>query len=299
MSIDRQKHPRPRIAGRIHAAAFRHRRSSLFDGHDAAINIMRRLIQAQGAEVVHLGPQPQRRRRRARYRAAGRCGRHRVVVVSRRPCRILQVHGGHAQGTRRGTYPRVRRRRRHDHAGGNRRPAKLRWSRERIYHPNDGMHMGLTAMIEDVVRRASERSRRGGTSGRCDARRRNLRRQNAHRHRRRRVRRSRTRAPAQGMATRGRQRRRCSDLTGTGGAGKSSVVDELLLRFLHAFPHMRIAVLAVDPTRRRSGRGALLGDRITHEFAGGSKTRVHALLRWQRAASTRRPTSCSRTASLF
>jgi methylmalonyl-CoA mutase len=50
-------------------------------------------------------------------------------------------------------------------------------------------------------------------------------------------------------------------LTGTGGAGKSSVVDELLLRFLHAFPEMRIAVLAVDPTRRRSG-GALLGDRI-------------------------------------
>ncbi|MEO7934792.1 MAG: methylmalonyl-CoA mutase family protein [Dokdonella sp.] len=50
-------------------------------------------------------------------------------------------------------------------------------------------------------------------------------------------------------------------ITGTGGAGKSSVVDELLLRFLHAFPKMRIAVLAVDPTRRRSG-GALLGDRI-------------------------------------
>ncbi len=50
-------------------------------------------------------------------------------------------------------------------------------------------------------------------------------------------------------------------ITGTGGAGKSSVVDELVLRFLHAFPQMRIAVLAVDPTRRRSG-GALLGDRI-------------------------------------
>ncbi|MGH8174038.1 MAG: methylmalonyl-CoA mutase family protein, partial [Rhodanobacteraceae bacterium] len=50
-------------------------------------------------------------------------------------------------------------------------------------------------------------------------------------------------------------------ITGTGGAGKSSVVDELLLRFLHAFPDMHIAVLAVDPTRRRSG-GALLGDRI-------------------------------------
>src|SRR6185369_5887136 len=50
-------------------------------------------------------------------------------------------------------------------------------------------------------------------------------------------------------------------ITGTGGAGKSSVVDEIVLRFLQSFPQMRIAVLAVDPTRRRSG-GALLGDRI-------------------------------------
>src|SRR3546814_9870008 len=50
-------------------------------------------------------------------------------------------------------------------------------------------------------------------------------------------------------------------LTGTGGAGKSSVTDELMNRFLQAFPQMRIAVISVDPTRRRSG-GALLGDRI-------------------------------------
>ena len=50
-------------------------------------------------------------------------------------------------------------------------------------------------------------------------------------------------------------------ITGTGGAGKSSVTDEILNRFLACFPDMRIAVLAVDPTRRRTG-GALLGDRI-------------------------------------
>ena len=55
-------------------------------------------------------------------------------------------------------------------------------------------------------------------------------------------------------------------VTGTGGAGKSSVVDELLLRFLHAFPQMRIAVLAVDPTRRRTG-GALAWRPHPHEFA--------------------------------
>src|SRR5690606_4630959 len=50
-------------------------------------------------------------------------------------------------------------------------------------------------------------------------------------------------------------------ITGTGGAGKSSVTDELLNRFLASFPEMRIAVISVDPTRRRTG-GALLGDRI-------------------------------------
>src|SRR5690606_12003592 len=50
-------------------------------------------------------------------------------------------------------------------------------------------------------------------------------------------------------------------ITGTGGAGKSSVTDELLNRFLASFPRMRIAVISVDPTRRRTG-GALLGDRI-------------------------------------
>jgi methylmalonyl-CoA mutase len=52
-----------------------------------------------------------------------------------------------------------------------------------------------------------------------------------------------------------------SALTGTGGAGKSSLTDELLQRFLRVFPQANIAVVAIDPTRRRSG-GALLGDRI-------------------------------------
>ncbi len=50
-------------------------------------------------------------------------------------------------------------------------------------------------------------------------------------------------------------------ITGTGGAGKSTVTDELLARFMRCFPTLRVAVLAVDPTRRRTG-GALLGDRI-------------------------------------
>ncbi|MHB8571315.1 MAG: methylmalonyl-CoA mutase family protein, partial [Metallibacterium sp.] len=171
---------------------------------------------------------------------------------------------------------------------------------ERIYHPNDGMHMGLVAMIEDVVRRA----RKGPDSG--VGFRRPKRRDSGLGTRDSASRSAGTAwfdlAGSVGLSderligqvlsaledqvfadtelTQLQQRwaRAVSEsrvpspesrghtapvlgLTGTGGAGKSSVVDELLLRFLHAFPEMRIAVLAVDPTRRRSG-GALLGDRI-------------------------------------
>jgi methylmalonyl-CoA mutase len=78
-------------------------------------------------------------------------------------------------------------------------------------------------------------------------------------------------------------------ITGTGGAGKSSVTDELLNRFLASFPDMRIAVISVDPTRRRTG-GALLGDRIRMNSACAASASTCA--RWPRAASTWPPTWC-------
>ena len=231
--------------------------ASLFDGHDAAINIMRRLIQAQGAEVVHLG---HNRSVEDVVRAALQEDADGIALSS--------YQGGHVEyfkymvdmlKERGAGHIRV-----FGGGGGTITPEEIRelenYGVERIYHPNDGMHMGLTAMIEDVVRRASEH-------------------------------RVKTERPAKisvddeisvgKMLTTieegaldetelARLRKEWQlaggktpvlGLTGTGGAGKSSVVDELLLRFLHSFPDMRIAVLAVDPTRRRSG-GALLGDRI-------------------------------------
>jgi len=131
---------------------------------------------------------------------------------------------------------------------------------ERIYHPQDGMEMGLEEMIKDVVRRTEE-SRRA-TSPPAES-------------------------PSDSVldiaasisaledglynkATLKALRREWQvkarnvpviGITGTGGAGKSSVTDEILNRFLTCYPDIRIAVLAVDPTRRRTG-GALLGDRI-------------------------------------
>src|SRR5579885_658071 len=245
--------------------------ASLFDGHDAAINIMRRIIQAQGAEVIHLG---HNRSVEDVVRAALQEDADAIAVSS--------YQGGHMEYfkymvdmLRERGAPHIRV---FGGGGGTITPEEIReledYGVERIYHPNDGMHLGLTAMIEDVVRRAREAREAGGgrreaselvapqvedeiSVGRMlsaiedgaftDAELAMFRKQWANPHARDS---SASRLPPPVLG-----------ITGTGGAGKSSVTDELILRFLHAFPQMRIAVLAVDPTRRRSG-GALLGDRI-------------------------------------
>ncbi|UPG87126.1 methylmalonyl-CoA mutase family protein [Luteibacter aegosomatis] len=233
--------------------------ASLFDGHDAAINIMRRIIQSQGAEVIHLG---HNRSVEDVVRAALQEDADAIALSS--------YQGGHVEyfkymvdmlRERGAGHVRV-----FGGGGGTITPEEIRelqaYGVERIYHPNDGMKLGLAEMIEDVMLRTrrAQQDRVALSLG----------------------------TPSiddeisigamlsaieeDHLAAADLERLRKEwklaggktpvlGLTGTGGAGKSSVVDELLLRFLHAFPRMRIAVLAVDPTRRRSG-GALLGDRI-------------------------------------
>ncbi|MBX3724464.1 MAG: methylmalonyl-CoA mutase family protein [Xanthomonadales bacterium] len=249
--------------------------ASLFDGHDAAINIMRRLIQAQGAEVIHLG---HNRSVEDVVRAALQEDADAIALSS--------YQGGHVEYFK--YMVDMLRERGAGHirvfggGGGTITPEEIReleaYGVERIYHPNDGMKMGLVEMIEDVVARAARARDQGpGTGDRShDAR------------------------PAiddeiaigrvlsdiedgryteAELALLRRQWQSGLDtgksppvpgprspvpvigITGTGGAGKSSVTDELLNRFLASFPQMRIAVISVDPTRRRTG-GALLGDRI-------------------------------------
>ncbi|GAB2786361.1 methylmalonyl-CoA mutase family protein [Dyella kyungheensis] len=238
--------------------------ASLFDGHDAAINIMRRIIQAQGAEVIHLG---HNRSVEDVVRAALQEDADAIALSS--------YQGGHVEyfkymvdmlKEQHASHIRV-----FGGGGGTITPEEIRelqaYGVERIYHPNDGMKLGLTEMIEDVmlrtraaaVKRAKEEEASVVTpmvdigneiavghvlsaieEGELA--------ETELEHLRKQWKMAGKQTPVLGV-------------TGTGGAGKSSVVDELLLRFLHAFPEMRIAVLAVDPTRRRSG-GALLGDRI-------------------------------------
>ncbi|MEO0576005.1 MAG: methylmalonyl-CoA mutase family protein [Pseudomonadota bacterium] len=234
--------------------------ASLFDGHDAAINIMRRLIQSKGAEVIHLG---HNRSVADVVRAAiqedadgiaissyqgghNEYLRYMIDMLRELGAQHIQVFGG---------------------GGGTITPDEIRslmdYGVARIYHPNDGMNLGLDAMIDDLI---------GTTVAARDAR----------------------QEAAKPVASNGsntstdiaamisaieeqviapedlqRLRREWSmaaavpviGITGTGGAGKSSVTDELLNRFTLNFPDRRIAVVAVDPTRRRTG-GALLGDRI-------------------------------------
>jgi methylmalonyl-CoA mutase len=233
--------------------------ASLFDGHDAAINIMRRLIQAQGVEVVHLG---HNRAVEDVVRAALQEDADGIALSS--------YQGGHMEYFR--YMVDMLRERGAGHVrvfgggGGTITPEEIAELQaagvERIYHPNDGMAMGLVAMIEDLVRRThSARARRGdgrfaapalddelAVGSALSALEDGLVPESELQHLRKTWQLAGGRTPVLG-------------LTGTGGAGKSSVTDELLLRFLAAFPEMRIAVISVDPTRRRTG-GALLGDRI-------------------------------------
>jgi methylmalonyl-CoA mutase len=233
--------------------------ASLFDGHDAAINIMRRIIQAQGAEVIHLG---HNRSVEDVVRAALQEDADAIALSS--------YQGGHVEYFK--YMVDMLRERGAGHirvfggGGGTITPEEIRelqaYGVERIYHPNDGMKLGLVEMIEDVMERTrvavAKRVETAASHVDIDD-------EISIGHMLSTIEESRF---GDGELERLRKAWKLAGkqtpvlgLTGTGGAGKSSVVDELLLRFLHAFPHMRIAVLAVDPTRRRSG-GALLGDRI-------------------------------------
>jgi methylmalonyl-CoA mutase len=231
--------------------------ASLFDGHDAAINMIRRLLQARGAEVVHLG---HNRSVADIVRAAIDEDADAIAVSS--------YQGGHNEYF---TYMvDMLRERGYEHirvvvgGGGTIAPFEIealeRHGVEKIYTPEDGRRLGLAGMIDDVFQRLSRVHKpayefrplnprdhgliartisvlegEAGSEAQVE-------------HIRRALSRARHKAPVIGV-------------TGTGGAGKSSLTDELLARLVRQFPDAQIAVLAMDPTRRRSG-GALLGDRI-------------------------------------
>jgi methylmalonyl-CoA mutase len=232
--------------------------ASLFDGHDAAINIMRRLLQSQGAEVVHLG---HNRSVDEVVRAA--------VAEDVQGVAISSYQGGHMEYFRY-LVDRLRTEGREDilvygGGGGVIVPAEIEaleaYGVRRIFSPSDGQRLGLESMINLLIEEcdrdlaegpalpietldATDHSTLARWITRIEAG---------------------VLDPALADTLRSRTGRSTTPvlgITGTGGSGKSSLTDELIRRVrLDHEDKLSIAVLAVDPTRRRGG-GALLGDRI-------------------------------------
>ncbi len=214
--------------------------ASLFDGHDASINIMRRILQATGCEVIHLG-----------HNRAVQDIVDTAIQEDAQGIAVSSYQGGHVEFFK--YMVDLLRERGAGHiqvfggGGGVIVPEEIRELEAhgvaRIYSPEDGRTMGLQGMINDIV-------------GRCDY---DPRTKNAALPLARRI--TEIELGAEGSAKVPAHKIPVLGLTGTGGAGKSSLTDELLRRFLVDFPEKRVAVLSVDPTKRKTG-GALLGDRI-------------------------------------
>ncbi|AHF15740.1 cobalamin-dependent protein [Niabella soli] len=236
--------------------------ASLFDGHDAAINIMRRILQSKGVEIIHLG---HNRGVQEIVECAIEEDAHAIAITSYQGghleffkymkdllneagCGHIKIFGG---------------------GGGTILPQEIEelegYGIDRIYSPDDGRKLGLEGMIEDLIRHA-------GSDAALNAY---------------------ARAPDHWKGASPLQEAKdirfiaraitqvesgnnnpvkipgqkqdttipVLGITGTGGAGKSSVTDELVRRFLNHYPDKTIAVVSVDPSRKKTG-GALLGDRI-------------------------------------
>jgi methylmalonyl-CoA mutase len=236
--------------------------TSLFDGHDAAINVMRRIIQASGAEVIHLG---HNRSAQELVNCAIQEDAHALALTS--------YQGGHVEYF---TYIRkLLDERGYKHVrifgggGGVILPDEIEALHKagitRIYSPDDGRSLGLQGMINDLLEKADfdltvlntpKSKDLSGLSGSQPALLARL-----------------ITLVENGAITEKDPLRVSLDelaakstspvlgITGTGGAGKSSLIDEFVRRFTTDFPDKTIAILSVDPSKRKTG-GALLGDRI-------------------------------------
>ena len=233
--------------------------AALFDGHDAAINIMRRIIQSSGAEVIHLG-------HNRSVEEIVNC----AIQEDAQAIAITSYQGGHVEFFK---YM-------HDllkekgaghiklfgGGGGVILPSEIEelhnYGITKIYHPDDGRAMGLQGMINDLLKKADYPTGDDVTEDEVEKIKekdsKHIARiisavENYPEENKALLQKIKTLIPEKSAPVLG--------ITGTGGAGKSSMVDELVRRYLMDFEDKTIAIVSVDPSRRRTG-GALLGDRI-------------------------------------
>ncbi len=245
--------------------------ASLFDGHDAAINIMRRILQSKGAEIIHLG---HNRSVHEIVECAIEEDAHAIAITSYQGghieffkymfdmlqeagCGHIKIFGG---------------------GGGTILPAEIGelhvYGIEHIYSPDDGRQMGLEGKIEDLLSRARKTDYFKAAENWNDTpplgESRDV----------RRIARAITNAelglPVEGFPVSENREGVVLGITGTGGAGKSSVTDEIVRRFLHQFPDQTIAVISVDPSRKKTS-GALLGDRIRMNAISHSRAYMRSM----------------------
>ncbi|MBS4178032.1 fused isobutyryl-CoA mutase/GTPase IcmF [Lederbergia citrea] len=247
--------------------------SSLFDGHDASINIMRRILQASGAEVIHLG------HNRSVEEVVNAAIQEDVQGIA-----ISSYQGGHVEyfkymhdllAEKGAGHIRI-----YGGGGGVIIPREIKELHEygiaRIFSPDDGRTQGLQGMINLMLEECDYPTAAGSLDEELE----NLKDGNL-----------RTVAKFISIA----EKRVGGDnqpfpaeikqmagaapvlgITGTGGAGKSSLTDELIRRFLNEIPEKRVAILSIDPTKQKTG-GALLGDRIRMNAIFSSRVYMRSL----------------------
>ncbi len=246
--------------------------ASLFDGHDAAINIMRRIIQSTGCEVIHLGHD------RSVEEVVNT-----AIQEDANGIALTSYQGGHTEYFKYMRDLLVEKGAGHikifGGGGGVILPSEIQelmdYGITRIYSPDDGRSMGLQGMINDLVERcdtevpAFAKAKLNGellqnhvpTIARLISLAEN-RHEDFEKHFAE-VDKTEKQAPVLGI-------------TGTGGSGKSSLVDELIRRFLVDFPEKNIGVISVDPSKRKTG-GALLGDRIRMNAINNDRVYMRSL----------------------
>ena len=248
--------------------------ASLFDGHDAAINIMRRIIQATGVEVIHLGhdrsveevvntaiQEDANAIAMTSYQGGhNEYFRYMYDLLKEKGAEHIQIFGG---------------------GGGVILPEEIKelmdYGIKRIYSPDDGREMGLQGMINDLVENSDFATGEHLPEDVLEK-----------------IKAKNKKVIAQAISAAENFPKKYADtlssireisaknkvpilgITGTGGAGKSSLVDELVRRFLIDFEDKQIAIVSVDPSKRKTG-GALLGDRIRMNAINNERVYMRSL----------------------